>query len=108
MTTPHIALCEPAAGDIDPETGVCACGCGNRSLDYDMRVRRGDADPRIVHGIGPHHGLQERAATLAALGLDDASLDAAWDDAMRILAAEGYDVPAVLARASAALDHYHA
>jgi hypothetical protein len=75
VTPLRIVLCEPAAGDINPTTGVCACGCGRCSLDYDMRVRRGDPDPRIVQGIGPHRGLQERA---------------------------------VLARAGAALDHYHA
>ena len=45
---------------------------------------------------------------LRALGLDDASFDAAWDDALRILAAEGYNVPDVLARVAAAVDHWHA
>lgn len=68
---PRIIVCEPAAGDIDPTTGLCTCGCGRRSPDFDMRVRRGDADPRIVRGLGPRSGLQARYAhddILRALG----------------------------------------
>ena len=42
-----------------------------------------------------------------AVGLDDASLDAAWDAAMELIRADGDDPDAMVRRAGEVLTYYH-